>query len=521
MVNIANAQWQLISPANFSAKTLVIKGDTIYAGYDGVYKSADNGASWTAVNNGLINHTVNALEFNGNNLFAATDGDDGLYLSTDFGANWTARDNGLPGYSNYIATIKTIDSCIFVGNSAFGIYKSTNNGANWIPMNNGNTHNYIYSFIKKDAIIYAGGSNGVCSSINNGANWNNVSTGISNYSLRSMTICGNNIYAGTWGDGVFVSSNDGANWTAINNGIAAATPTIWSLYAIDSNVFAGTDIGLYMLTNNGSYWTNIGLSSYWINSLVMNDSNLYAGTNHGIWKMSLYKITTSSNPSNGGITTGTASYINNQYCTVKAISNTGHTFLNWKENGYIVSIDSNYIFNVTSSRNLVANFSQNLTQYNITTTANPTIGGSVSGSGTYTQNQSCTVKAIHNTAYSFVNWKENNNIVSTDTNYTFSVTANRNLVANFTPVQGITENDFNHINIHPNPAKDNLIIEFEKSKKLQNTSVSIYNTQGQLVKQLTISQPKTEIDIHDLSTGVYVVKVINDKETLQGKFVKE
>ena len=42
------------------------------------------------------------------------------------------------------------------------------------------------------------------------------------------------------------------------------------------------------------------------------------------------------------------------------------------------------------------------------------------------------VTATANNNYTFDNWTENGNVVSTNTNYTFTVTGNRTLVANFT-----------------------------------------------------------------------------------------
>ena len=71
-------------------------------------------------------------------------------------------------------------------------------------------------------------------------------------------------------------------------------------------------------------------------------------------------------------------------------------------------------------------------QYTINVSANPNIGGSVTGGGTYNQGQSCTVTATPNASYTFTNWTENGNVVSTQASYTFVVNGNRNLVANFT-----------------------------------------------------------------------------------------
>ena len=51
--------------------------------------------------------------------------------------------------------------------------------------------------------------------------------------------------------------------------------------------------------------------------------------------------------------------------------------------------------------------------YNITVSANPTNGGTVTGGGTYNQGQQCTVTASANAGYTFTNWTENGNVVST------------------------------------------------------------------------------------------------------------
>ena len=143
-----------------------------------------------------------------------------------------------------------------------------------------------------------------------------------------------------------------------------------------------------------------------------------------------YTINVSANPTAGGNVGGGGTYTQGQSCTVTASANNGYTFVNWTENGQQVSTNANYTFNVTGNRTLVANFTQQT--YTISVSANPTAGGNVGGGGTYTQGQSCTVTASANNGYTFVNWTENGQQVSTNANYTFNVIGNRTLVANFT-----------------------------------------------------------------------------------------
>ncbi len=145
-----------------------------------------------------------------------------------------------------------------------------------------------------------------------------------------------------------------------------------------------------------------------------------------------YTVNVSANPANGGTVTGGGNYQAGQSCTVTATANSGYTFTNWSENGTIVSTQPSYTFVVNGNRTLVANFQALPQNYTISVSANPTNGGTVTGGGTYQQGQQCTVHATANTGYTFTNWTENGNVVSTQANYTFTVNSNRTLVANFT-----------------------------------------------------------------------------------------
>ena len=82
-----------------------------------------------------------------------------------------------------------------------------------------------------------------------------------------------------------------------------------------------------------------------------------------------------------------------------------------------------------------------LPSYIVTLSSNPIEGGTITGSGTYEQGQSCTVTATANAGYTFANWTENGGQVSTDATYTFTVDADRTLVANFTYTGG-DEHDY-------------------------------------------------------------------------------
>ncbi len=71
----------------------------------------------------------------------------------------------------------------------------------------------------------------------------------------------------------------------------------------------------------------------------------------------------------------------------------------------------------------------------ISLSAHPSNGGTVSGGGLYAPGKAITVKATPKEGYTFTNWEENGEEVSRDSHYSFTVTADRCLVANFAEVE--------------------------------------------------------------------------------------
>ena len=146
-----------------------------------------------------------------------------------------------------------------------------------------------------------------------------------------------------------------------------------------------------------------------------------------------FAVILSSNPAAGGTNTGSGSYTSGTSVTITASPNTGYTFVNWTENGTIVSTSSSYTFTISATRTLVANFLIN--SYTLTTTANPTTGGTIAKNPDqlkYDHGTLVLLTATPNTGYTFTNWTDNGTVVSTSAAYQVSMTRNRVLVANFT-----------------------------------------------------------------------------------------
>ena len=69
------------------------------------------------------------------------------------------------------------------------------------------------------------------------------------------------------------------------------------------------------------------------------------------------------------------------------------------------------------------------------------------------------------------------------------------------------------ISIYPNPTNDKLFIQGLSS----SSKVSIYNVLGKLVLSQTISK---EIDVNNLQSGIYIIKITDEQKEIVRKFIK-
>ena len=186
-VNQLNAQWTTLSivstsyPSNFIVNN---NGDLYVTTNDGVYKSIDDGMSWSEITNSFINDPSNAnryIEFAGNNIYVATT-TKGVYMSPDNGGTWQFDTTGL-GSFNFGPEIDLLYSdgnnifASYVGFSAKGFFKKTSGTGPWTKVVSGTLGNDYGS------------------------------------EVLGLTRIGTELFAATPSFGVFVSNDDGVIWT--------------------------------------------------------------------------------------------------------------------------------------------------------------------------------------------------------------------------------------------------------------------------------------------------------------------
>lgn len=143
-----------------------------------------------------------------------------------------------------------------------------------------------------------------------------------------------------------------------------------------------------------------------------------------------YQITLNASPTAGGSVTGGGSYLSGDSVTISAVPASGYRFLRWEDGSSVVSTSARYTFTATKNRTIVAFFEQ-VKSYTVTVQASPAEGGTVSGGGTYVEGTNVTVTVQPSAWYEFVGWTEGSETASTNVSYTFQVTSNRTLTANF------------------------------------------------------------------------------------------
>ncbi len=144
-------------------------------------------------------------------------------------------------------------------------------------------------------------------------------------------------------------------------------------------------------------------------------------------------VTVVANPDEYGTVSGAGVFDFGVMCTVSAVPNEGYCFYYWTEEGNVVSTDADYSFVVSTDHDFEAVFGLPIT---ITMSANMVEGGTVSGDGVYAYGDICTITAVSNEGYSFLDWNANGETVSYLAAYSFTVTESVEFVADFAPHGG-------------------------------------------------------------------------------------
>jgi photosystem II stability/assembly factor-like uncharacterized protein len=266
----------------------------------GVFRSTDNGSSWTPANAGLRGRFIGAFSSVGSTVYAVAydpyspanpaSALPGIYRSQDNGTSWTlvyadtltistlATQTGtvLKSERSFrsINTLHTVGRSFFAGGSAMEEVDTTRGSGT------------ASRTVDRNVVLR---------STDGGARW--IRTAFPSDSASEITSftrgSGTTVFAGTSDDGVYRSNNDGITWEADGNFRKVVTitgdKTVNTMLTSGFTIFAATDGGLFRSFNNGTSWAWIpfdendeGTS---VLSITIAQGIVYAATiGSGVWR---------------------------------------------------------------------------------------------------------------------------------------------------------------------------------------------------------------------------------------------
>ena len=313
------------------------------AGGSGLYATEDDGATWSALNNGLASVRTALLTSRDGGLYVTDiSGLAGLsYFSADQGRSWNpilktpislgadgvlysftngelsrSKDRGQTWESIPVSIpslfaplllahpTQTDQLYLFHLEGEPYLHLSLDGGATWQPTE-GITEGApwarwaLFAEHKQGQRMYLIIMNAhMFRSDDRGLNWtscNKPNVFIDAYALSNTTLAvdlqnADHIYLATQGDGVLLSHDGCQSWEQSNNGLGNL---FVNTLAIDPNhpntIYAGTDGGAYISFDSGQTWGQVNdglLGATVVYSIAVDkDSNVYAATPYGIFKL--------------------------------------------------------------------------------------------------------------------------------------------------------------------------------------------------------------------------------------------
>jgi hypothetical protein len=103
--------------------------------------------------------------------------------------------------------------------------------------------------------------------------------------------------------------------------------------------------------------------------------------------------------------------------------------------------------------------------------------------------------------------------------YSFTFVDEDHSIHVFFGTVGVDEHDSESVSLYPNPAQTTIELYLE-SEKLQENECQLFDVYGKLLHTIPIQADHTTLDILDLSSGIYFIRIRSEKGITTKKFIK-
>jgi photosystem II stability/assembly factor-like uncharacterized protein len=354
------------------------------------------------------------------------------------------------------------------------VYLSSDNGNTWSELWNGLPWpGYFNSILTKGRNIYIGTDEGVYLSTEDGANFTLANNGYTGAYVQEIVKNGPDIYIASSsseynGGGIFLSSDNCQNWTKITGTIPVTLLNVYSIVVKDNMIFAGTDRGIYVSSDNGATWSEknngLALSSYNIKTICIVGQKIFAGTTDGL-------------------------YVSNDNGTNWTIVLNGMPADEWVTEIELVGSD---VF----------------------------VGGDYGGGSfvSIDEGESWIDNSAGLSSMQILSLAHNNAYIFAGTGAVLSWYTGGVFKQDLSWLAVVEMPENSSYKLYPIPVIDKLIIE---CRKPVNASISIFDLKGQLIIEGQLSENKTVIDVGNMVSGIYIVKIVGDNSIEIRKIIIE
>lgn len=271
-----NAQWVRTSgPEGGYIQSFDLIGDLLFAGTDtdGLYASADAGASWMPMNNGMEFASVSRVVSKDGMLYASTRS--GVYRSTDGGATWLSPS---PSSPINVGDLVVTENYVFAASG--GVYRSSDAGLTWEL-----TDLFQGGFEAIGAsgrTLLAGGGSDLYRSTDEGDTWDRLEEYGATVNFSIVTAA-DTMLVGRAGGEILRSYDAGATFQVRHLPIDFDIVNVYDFAKLGQALYVGTPYdGVYMSPDLGTTWApaSDGMGLKDVRAITAVGSKLVAGTHY-------------------------------------------------------------------------------------------------------------------------------------------------------------------------------------------------------------------------------------------------